>query len=77
MTSCPASIVPVDFPPIAHGQQVDHVPLRVEGVDDSIITHAQPKTSMPLQAVMRKGFQPESHVINLHFEARPDLGGGV
>ena len=68
------SIVPVDFPPVAHGQQVDHVPLRVEGVDDSIIPHAQPKTIMPLQAVMRKGFEPESQVINLRFEARPDLG---
>lgn len=43
---------------------MDHVPFRVECVDDSIIPHAQPKTIMPLQAVMRKGFQQKSFILN-------------
>src|ERR1039458_10422275 len=63
----------INFPAMADAQQVDDVSLRVEGVDDAIISHPQPVTVMPFQAVMRKRFQPQSHLINFGFDARPDF----
>ena len=59
-----------------------NAPRRVECVDDSVIARAQAKTVVPLQAVVRKSFEPKPQVINLGLDARLDFGrefekGGV
>jgi hypothetical protein len=52
----------------------DDILLRIEGVNDPIITHSQPIAVMPFQTMMRKNFEPQSHLVNLRFDARPDIG---
>jgi len=77
-TSTPAftpkiSEVTVNFLSVSDAEQVDDVSFRVEGVDDSIIAHSQPETVVSFQAMMRKGFEPQSHLVNLRFDARANF----
>ncbi|HMP84231.1 MAG TPA: hypothetical protein PKA41_16155 [Verrucomicrobiota bacterium] len=54
-------------------KQVDDIPLRIEGVDDSKISDSQTVTIVALQPMVRKLFQPQSHLVNLHFDASADM----
>jgi len=46
--------------------------IRVEGVNDSIITDAGTKTVRSFQPTMRKRCETQSDFINLRFNARPE-----
>ena len=54
-------------------QQVDDVLSRIVGVDNPIIFHPQPVAVVSFQAMMRKSLEPQSHLINLRFNARANL----
>jgi len=53
---------------------MNDVLFHIESVKDPIISDPQPMAVVSFQAMMRKSFEPQSHLVNLRFDARADIG---
>ena len=55
---------PVDFAPVADGEQVDRVLCVIERVDDSVVSYAKAIATATGHAVVGKGGQAATHVVD-------------
>ena len=57
-------LLPVDFAPVADGEQVDRVLCGIEGVDDPVVSYAKAIAAATGHPVVGKGGQPAAHVVD-------------
>jgi len=63
----------VNFPAMADTKQMDDVPFRIKGVNYPVITDPQSVAVVPFQSLVWKSFEPQSHLVNLRFNASAHL----
>jgi hypothetical protein len=67
--------LPVNFPPVSDGEEVDFAPGHVEAVNHPRGADAPAIAAAARQTVMRKILQPSSHFVNFRLDASLGFGG--